>query len=82
MKIQISDSNFIQHSNSTNLLRTNIFKIHIPSACEQWIHSVFVFGLQSEYEYIRYLYLVKWFWNMFLSMYPVQQVAETPHVHT
>ena len=57
---------YIQYSYSANFLRMNIFDIRIRSFCEQEIYSIFVFGPQSEYEYIQYLYSVKSFINMFL----------------
>ena len=49
-----------------NFLVTNIFDIRIQSGWGQQIYSIFVFCQQSGYEYIRYLYSVKSFINMFL----------------
>ena len=66
MNTQFSDYEYIQNSYSANLLRTNIFDIRIRSCCEQRIYLIFIFGPQSEYQYIQYLYSVKSFINMFL----------------
>ena len=61
-----SKNKYIRYSQSVLLRTTNIFDIRIRSCCKQRIYLIFVFGPQSDYEYIRYLYSVKSFINMFL----------------
>ena len=68
MNTQLSCCEYNRYSYSANLLKMNIFDIHIQSCYKQWLYSIFVFGPQSEYEYIWYSYSVESFINMFLSI--------------
>ena len=56
---QFSGYEYIRYLYSANLLRTNIFDIHIRSCCEQQIYSIFVFSLVANNEYIWYSCLVR-----------------------
>ena len=73
MNTQFSGYEYIRYLYSALLQTTNIFDICIWSFCRQRIYLIFVFGPQSEYEYIRYSYSVK-------SLYTLVHRQQNSHI--